>query len=326
MNYKILLITLFTISNIFIITGCIEDNIKNDKYNIYVGLNIDYGYSKIQDAIFNASDGDSIFIFNGIYNETLIINKSLKIIGESKDNTIINFDGNNTNEIDLILISKDNCIIDGIKIYNPKKNKNVRGIVIESSNNTIINNTVANIDKGILITTENAVNVNSNLIISNNLSNNNYGLNVRYSDLNNITDNIFYSNKEYGIYLLGSNDNILSDNNFTENNYGIRIKGSTKNELYNNSIFYNDKGLYFCCGARNNLVFNNNFMGNNEYNGKDAIGNKWDNGIVGNYWDDYQEKYPDSEITNGIWSIPYNITGGNYLDNFPLVNPIIKDK
>jgi len=25
---------------------------------------------------------------------------------------------------------------------------------------------------------------------------------------------------------------------------------------------------------------------------------------------------------NGLWETPYNITGGSYTDNFPLINPI----
>ena len=49
-------------------------------------------YTSIQDAIDNASDGDTIFVYNGIYEEeSFSINKSINLIGEDKENTIILF-------------------------------------------------------------------------------------------------------------------------------------------------------------------------------------------------------------------------------------------
>jgi nitrous oxidase accessory protein NosD len=51
-------------------------------------------------------------------------------------------------------------------------------------------------------------------------------------------------------------------------------------------------------------------------------GNSWDNGSEGNYWSDYETKYPDAtELdSSGIWNTPYSVI---YLgmDNFPLVHP-----
>jgi len=46
-------------------------------------------YSKIQDAVDNASDGDTIFVYSGIYRENIVINKSVFLIGEDKNTTII---------------------------------------------------------------------------------------------------------------------------------------------------------------------------------------------------------------------------------------------
>jgi nitrous oxidase accessory protein NosD len=40
---------------------------------------------------------------------------------------------------------------------------------------------------------------------------------------------------------------------------------------------------------------------------------------LGNYWSDYEEKYPDAEEidTTGIWDTPYRIGRDN--DNYPLM-------
>jgi len=47
----------------------------------------------IQDLIDNASDGDTIFVPNGIYHEKIVINQSINLIGEDKYTTIISGDG-----------------------------------------------------------------------------------------------------------------------------------------------------------------------------------------------------------------------------------------
>jgi pectin methylesterase-like acyl-CoA thioesterase len=51
-------------------------------------------YSTIQDAINAANEGDTIFVKKGIYegpiNQTLVISKSLSLIGEDANNNIIN--------------------------------------------------------------------------------------------------------------------------------------------------------------------------------------------------------------------------------------------
>ena len=64
------------------------------------------------------------------------------------------------------------------------------------------------------------------------------------------------------------------------------------------------------------------FKQNSVYNARDDLINQWDNESVGNYWDDYIEKYPDAIQIDGIWDIPYNITAGDNIDRFPLVNPV----
>jgi len=96
---------------------------------LYVGGNGEGNYSKIQDAIDNASDGDTVFVFNGTYFEEVIINKKINLIGENIDNTIIHSIINISDTVIFItvdyvkiygftLTSKDNCIKStyGIKI------------------------------------------------------------------------------------------------------------------------------------------------------------------------------------------------------------------
>jgi parallel beta-helix repeat protein len=322
MNKKIVIAFLIMINILFLI-GCIEEEKEDFFYDSYVGNNIQNGFSTINEAINNSVKGDSIFIYNGIYDETIIINKSINIIGESNQKTIINYNGNQNGKLAIINILADNCSIQNLNINNTYNNSNSFGIIINSSNNHIINNSISNFDRGIFINSLYDDKSINNSIKFNNILKNNYGLYIGYSNNNNISYNNISNNEDYGIYLFNSNGNNLLYNNFSKNNYGLRIKGSRKNILNYNNILLNNKGLYFCCGARENIVFKNNFLENIDWHAYDSLGNLWDNDNIGNYWDDYLEKYPNANMNNEIWDTPYNITGGNYIDNYPLINPML---
>jgi nitrous oxidase accessory protein NosD len=57
---------------------------------LYVGGSGPGNYTRIQDAIDNANDGDIIFVYQGIYNGSITISKSITLLGEARDQTIIN--------------------------------------------------------------------------------------------------------------------------------------------------------------------------------------------------------------------------------------------
>jgi hypothetical protein len=68
---------------------------------LYVGGSGPNNYTSIQDALNEANEGDTIFVYNDSspYYENLIINKSIKLIGENRDTTIIDGRGRNVVEI-----------------------------------------------------------------------------------------------------------------------------------------------------------------------------------------------------------------------------------
>ena len=51
-------------------------------------------YQHIQDGIDTASDDDTVYVYSGIYYENVVVAKSIELIGEGRDTTIV--DGNET--------------------------------------------------------------------------------------------------------------------------------------------------------------------------------------------------------------------------------------
>ena len=69
---------------------------NSDGTTLYVGGSGPGNYSRIQDAVDNASNGDTVFVYHGVYNQIpysdacVVIAKSINLIGEDKNTTIIN--------------------------------------------------------------------------------------------------------------------------------------------------------------------------------------------------------------------------------------------
>ena len=66
----------------------------------------------------------------------------------------------------------------------------------------------------------------------------------------------------------------------------------------------------------------------NFQNAYDECTNTWDNEEKGNYWDDYEERYPGAhkKWLKGIWDTPYDIPAGDSQDRYPLIEPYSKAK
>ena len=89
------IILLFIVMNLFTSTGF---NVREKSYilplngkTLYVGGSGPGNYTKIQEAIDDASDGDTVYVYDDSspYYENLNVSKSIYLIGEDKNTTII---------------------------------------------------------------------------------------------------------------------------------------------------------------------------------------------------------------------------------------------
>jgi nitrous oxidase accessory protein len=306
----ILLTCLLTL--LMCLPGCIEWNTGNEFQQNTVTIEGKGTFTSIQRAIENATEGDILHVGRGIYNETLIIETPITLIGENAANTII-ASSDTSYDYRHVLIYANNCVIDGFTIESQSKPINNQGISVQSSNNTLTNLTISDYTYGIYFASKSE----NNILSHNNLSGNYYAIYLSQADHNNIINNNITGNSHYGIYISSGNSNYIANNLITNTGNGSRIKGARDNRITRNVFSHNYRALYFCCSAKDNIVYYNAFI-DNKIQADDSIGNQWDLDTLGNYWDDYNGTDADND---GIGDTPYIIHYYQRIqDNYPLMN------
>jgi parallel beta-helix repeat protein len=238
-------------------------------FNFVSGLNIQLknttnplintrGY--IQDLIDNASDGDTIYIPSGIYYENITINKSISLVGEDKNISIIDGDGCRH----VVTIVSDWVNISGFTIQSVGNPNMGIGIQISSNHTAIIDNIISNNDAGIRFgSLSGDIITSNNIITGNTISNNDWcGICLFESSDNIITDNTVISNNYCGIDFSHSSDNNITGNTISNNGYGIDFSHSIGNIITDNIISNNDEGIILPSHIGNNIIKGNNISNN----------------------------------------------------------------
>ena len=222
-----------------------------------ITINVPGDYSTIQAAINAAIDGDTINVRSGTYNENLLINKSIKLIGEFPTSIIVDGGGNGN----AITVS-GNCDVLIQRIV--AKSKDKYGIYCSGENVklTIKNSTVKDSGRGAVAENGCELKMLNNLVYNNrNTSNtdgagilikNNFNYGITSQIINNTIDDNYH-----GIW--SENSNLKVMNNIVTGNIG------SLGGIVNTGIYHSGSGV-------SDNTFNNVYGNGQEYGGDAKAG------------------------------------------------------
>lgn len=224
---------------------------------IYVGGTGPGNHSSIHSALLTAPAGSVVFVYNGTYYEHLVIEKSIQLIGEHKDTTII--DGNGSSFV--VTLTADHITISGFTITNSQKKFPFAGIYVTSDFNTISDTILTDNYYGIHL----GYLASGNLIVNNSIfSNKQCGIYFNHASNNRLIGNVVSDHpvNGFGLYEF-SNNNIIVNNTFSLNQHtGINIRESYQNQVIGNSFDKDEVGLHtpspeYQTTARDNVFIQN---------------------------------------------------------------------
>ncbi len=222
---------------------------------LYVGGSGPGNYTKIQDAIDNAVDGDTVFVYNGTYKEHLTVNRSINLIGENKYITVIEEEDYWKH---LVNVSADWVNISGFTIFAGYYYNWYGGIFLNSCNNNNITGNIISGDFGIYL-----VKSNNNTISNNNFT---WGYHRLYLSKFSNGNTIKYNNFNEGISSIvledHCNDNLIMNNTIQRSDGGIDLhENCINNIIIGNVLSYIGCGGICFFSSNNNIVLYNTLDG-----------------------------------------------------------------
>ncbi|HVQ00963.1 MAG TPA: right-handed parallel beta-helix repeat-containing protein [Candidatus Thermoplasmatota archaeon] len=210
---------------------------------LYVGGSGPGNYSIIQNAVDNASNGDTVYVYSGWYDRSsgidycVYLNKSISLVGENKNTTILT----GSWEWAVVKIAADDVEIKGFTIQNLEYGG--RGILTSYPE---------------FITRKN-ITIHDNIFMRNGM----WGLDMVSCFNLTCYDNMFTENW-VGCRVLTSGNVTLTHNFFISNEWGISIESASGIEVSWNEFKENEYGLdNFGDGHGNALrCVSNNFIDN----------------------------------------------------------------
>ncbi|MBN1280019.1 MAG: right-handed parallel beta-helix repeat-containing protein [Candidatus Thermoplasmatota archaeon] len=286
---------------------------------LYVGGSGPGNYTAIQDAIDDAAPGDTVYVYDDSspYDENLLINKTINLIGENRDTTVVDggyregpvawvqsanfvnisgFTFQHGNSYGIALHTAEHTTIDNCIMHNnsgtwtlPGASYNQIGLIVYHSSHATVTNSMchhnafygAHSFECDYITVDNC-DFYANTAI---------GWYWRVTNYNHISNCRVYDNGGYGISAYYFDYNIIEDTYLDNNaNQGLPISESHYNEFTNLTITNNAGGMTLAGGlfinyySGNNTITGCHIYDNNKYGVAIRLSpdNTWDDNVLYN--------------------------------------------
>jgi len=242
----------------------------------------------------------------------------------------------------VVLMSCSNITIQNLNISHRRQGMFLMGL----TNSVITKNIVANNSEGIILKSS-----SNNLIKANLVENNSEAVYLEASHSNNFSGNRITYNSNSAVHFEDSSNNTISDNYIAHSGKGFILNRGSNNLVTGNSIIYSKETAFHIGESTGNTITGNNIawsrswaititgsVGYNKIHHNDFVNNmggtfqtypgsktrnSWDDGNEGNFWSDYQRRYPMAEEVEGsnIMDTPIAMNGIN-VDRYPLIKPV----
>ena len=136
-----------------------------------------------------------------------------------------------------------------------------------------------------------------------------------------VTDCLF---EGCGLDLQGMEGVTVMGNTISGAAIGIRVNATAvmvDGNLFTGNVIRDctQYGVFFNSTNGTNTFSLNAFIGNARDASDPDPMDMFDDGKYGNYWDDYEERYPGASVNGDVWDTPYAVNGSAVMDRFPLV-------
>lgn len=277
--------------------------------------------SSVQQAINEAENYSTIYVPSGIFNENVVVNKTVSLIGAANFSSVI--DGGNKGTV--LEITANDVVIRGFKLQNSGYGWTRHGIYAYRADHCIIEN--------------------------NHLFKDCHNIRLNYSQgstvKGNIIDGVMTQPTMYGIRVENSINCTVEGNHVSDCVGAVHLQNATNCVVLKNLVNRNSQGIRFYTPCAYNAVFENDFC-NNSYDGMISVmpgnttltGNRvfhnnfinnsspfigaipgvtWDDGYPsgGNYWSIYNGTDANGD---GIGDTQYAVSAYDK-DRYPLMHP-----